>query len=326
LVDDHEQGGLFPLLPPRGPIPPKVKRPTHPVWSESKARFIERYLYYFVQVTKHGTYIDAFAGPQQPDKPDSWAAKLVLESEPRWFRHFFLYDIDADQAKRLSELRQGQLQRSDPRRDIQVVQGDCNVEIPKLLGSRVIKEKEATFCLLDQRTFECRWATLQALARYKTGNKIELFYFLANSWFSRALSGIREGGGTKTVKQWWGRDDWKSLATKDSRQRVDLMVDRFRSELGYAFVNPWAIYGREDGGRIMYYMIHATDHPEAPKLMARAYERAVLPKEPVEQLALDFELPSKLRTCASASTPRSNPRPYEVHVPDYRSTAHVRRG
>jgi hypothetical protein len=37
----------------------------------------------------------------------------------------------------------------------------------------------------------------------------------------------------------------------------------------------------------MYYMIHATDHPEAPTLMRRAYENAVQAPEPVDQLALD---------------------------------------
>ena len=40
----------------------------------------------------------------------------------------------------------------------------------------------------------------------------------------------------------------------------------------------------------MYYMIHATDHPEAPKLMERAYNQAVLPKETVEQLKLELGL------------------------------------
>ena len=38
-----------------------------------------------------------------------------------------------------------------------------------------------------------------------------------------------------------------------------------------------------------YYMIHATDHPEAPKLMRRAYVRAVDPIEPIEQLKLAWE-------------------------------------
>ena len=39
----------------------------------------------------------------------------------------------------------------------------------------------------------------------------------------------------------------------------------------------------------MYYMIHATDHPEAPKLMRRAYSRAVDPLEPIEQFKLAWD-------------------------------------
>lgn len=38
----------------------------------------------------------------------------------------------------------------------------------------------------------------------------------------------------------------------------------------------------------MYHMIHAIDHPEAPNLMYRAYHTAVREKEPLEQLAFEF--------------------------------------
>jgi len=48
------------------------------LWTENKAQLIERYLLYFVYITKHGTYIDGFAGPQREDQPEAWAAKLVL--------------------------------------------------------------------------------------------------------------------------------------------------------------------------------------------------------------------------------------------------------
>jgi hypothetical protein len=36
----------------------------------------------------------------------------------------------------------------------------------------------------------------------------------------------------------------------------------------------------------MFHMIHATDHAEAPKLMARAYRRATLLPETLDQLEL----------------------------------------
>ena len=48
-----------------------------------------------------------------------------------------------------------------------------------------------------------------------------------------------------------------------------------KKDLRYQSVKAWPIYERENGGAIMYYMIHATDHPEAPKFMSRAYRRVV---------------------------------------------------
>ena len=38
----------------------------------------------------------------------------------------------------------------------------------------------------------------------------------------------------------------------------------------------------------MYQMIHASDHPEAPKLMARAYRNAVNAEEPPDQLEMEY--------------------------------------
>ena len=72
-------------------------------------------------------------------------------------------------------------------------------------------------------------------------------------------------------------------------QRAEVFVERIKNELSYESVVPWPIRERQSSGPIMYYMIHATDHPEAPKLMHRAYHRAVDPIEPIEQLKLAWE-------------------------------------
>lgn len=74
-----EQGNLFADLPPPTGKPIKFTPQRRPLWTENKAKFIERYLFYFVLITKHGAYIDGFAAPQDAMNPGSWAAKLVLE-------------------------------------------------------------------------------------------------------------------------------------------------------------------------------------------------------------------------------------------------------
>ncbi len=262
----------------------------HPIWTENKAKLIERYLYYFVLVTKHGIYIDGFAGPQQPDKPETWAAKLVLETQPRRLRKLFLYDTDPRMVEHLERLRREQPPRrkGEPRRIIEVARADFNLAVGELLASGKIGRREATFCLLDQRTFECRWTTLQALANYRTGGfKIELLYFMPIGWLDRAIAAQQD---KSVLVAWWGRRDWDRLLNLNgSPRRAEFFCHRMEDELGYKSALPWPVYEKPSGGRVMYYMIHATDHPEAPHLMHRAYRKAVTPREEPEQFCLEFE-------------------------------------
>jgi three-Cys-motif partner protein len=265
----------------------KLKHLKIPIWTENKAKLIQRYLYYFVWVTKHGAYIDAFAGPQRMNKLDAWAAKLVLEGQPEQFflRHYYLIELDKNKIPLLETLRDQRPQNKKSSRIlIDVRQGDCNVVIPGFLATRPIANSEATFCLLDQRTFECHWSTVEALARYKTsGNKIELFYFLPNSWLPRAVSRTTN---IERLRRWWGRDDYATFLRLSQTKRCSQFCDRLKNDLGYAHVMPYPILEKYPGRRVMYYMIHATDHPKAPELMTRAYNTAVYPPEPEEQLLL----------------------------------------
>lgn len=294
LVQEEAQRALFEHSPipgeERPPSEVAVKAPEFPVWTDNKAKFIMSYLRYFVLLTKHGTYIDGFAGPQGECETESWSAKLVLGSEPQWIKHFHLCDQKKAQIARLEELKKVQPIRDSKGRKlyrkIHIYKGDFNAKIDDILANGNISQKQATFCLLDQRTFECHWQTVEKLARYKTsGNKIELFYFLANSWLDRALACQKD---FDVLERWWGRDDWPKLRDLSRDERQAALVQRMKKDLGYKSVKAWPIYERENGGAVMYYMIHATDHPEAPKFMSRAYRRAVFPLEPIEQLTLEL--------------------------------------
>ena len=160
-MTDQEQLALFdlPAAPPQQNVFPSIDRA---LWTEHKAKLISRYLYYFVLITRHGVCIDGFAGPQKPDQPDSWAAKLVLESEPRWMREFALCDNEARQVTALERLRDAQPETAG--RSVRVFHGDFNLQVATILDTAKIGEKTATFCLLDQRTFECDWETVRRVA------------------------------------------------------------------------------------------------------------------------------------------------------------------
>lgn len=282
---------LFPDLPLSGNRKSRrYKRVQQPIWTENKAKFIQQYLKFFVQVTKHGAYIDGFAGPQYFDELDAWAASLVLRSEPKWLRHFFLCEISPKSLRALRTLVANEPTPRDKRgrkipRNIKIYPGDFNSTVKEVLSSGRITQKEATFCLLDQRTFECHWETLRLLAKYKEPphNKIELLYFLGVGWIHRAFSGIRH---EEIMQKWWGKNNWKELKTKTAWQLAELVRTRFEEELGYKYTAAYPIFDRKAGNKVMYYMIHASDHDEAPALMVRAHLKSVrsMPREIQEDL------------------------------------------
>jgi hypothetical protein len=117
-------------------------------------------------------------------------------------------------------------------------------------------------------------------------NEIELFYFLGTGWFERAVSATTRH--RETIDRWWGSQEWTALEHMKSFDRALFVAQRFKDELGYKHSLPWPIYGKEVGGRVMYHMIHASDHDEAPKLMSRAYRNVLQAREPAERLQHDM--------------------------------------
>lgn len=279
------EAGALPLAP--SPIEKNFRSLQHPVWTEEKARLIQEYLRLFTFITKHGNCIDGFAAPQRRELSEICSAALVLNTEPRWIRNFWLCDIDG---RGVDLLRGIAREHEEPKRKIQVLPGDFNQTVGDVLASKKITTKTATFALLDQRTFECDWSTVAKIAGHKpslgaTDTKIEIFYFLATGWLDRSIAAVRRDATAQRLTSWWGRDDWRSLQGMAGIPRAKLLSERFRDELGYAYARPYAIHNRKRDGRIMYHMIHATDHDEAAQLMLRAYRKV--------SGRADFELPAR---------------------------------
>jgi three-Cys-motif partner protein len=259
-------------LPERLRAPEKnFKSITCPLWTENKAKLIQGYIQLFTYVTKHGAYIDGFAAPQRRNHTELCSAKLVLEAQPMRVRDVWLCDIDPKGVALLEGIKAAHEVKG---RRVRVVEGDFNLTIKDILASGRVTEKTATFALLDQRTFECAWSTVETLARHKTTRKIELFYFVATGWLDRALTATKTPAGIATIERWWGRPDWQKLRGMQGLDRARLFVERFKQELGYTYAYPFAIYDAKHRGRTMYHMIHATDHQDASPLMVRAYRKA----------------------------------------------------
>lgn len=176
--------------------------------------------------------------------------------------HYAVCDQDPAQVERLRELgsRHG---------SFRVYAGDVNEQIHSMLSEAPIGPKTACSCLIDQRTFECHWAAVEAAARHKReGFKNELFYFLAQGWLDRAWSTSRP----EKLRAWWGNSDYRRFLERRSHDRANTLCRRFRDELGYEYSIPFAIQEKGEGSRTMYYIIHASDHPRAVRLMSEAYQ------------------------------------------------------
>jgi three-Cys-motif partner protein len=290
--------GVLPRSPAGIPVK-NFKSLRYPLWTQNKARLIQAYLQLFEYITHHGTYIDGFAAPQEVDHPDMWAAKLVLEMRPKWFHDFWLCDLDPAGVEALKTL---QSDHASSTRRVNVLEGDFNDKVYDILNSGQITERKATFALLDQRTFECEWRTVEALSRRKsTGNKIELFYFFATGWVDRSLAAVSRADTKSKVDRWWGRADWHELLGMDGTARAQMVARRFEEELGFKKAVAYPIHSDKRGGRVMYHMIHATDHPEAFSLMVRAYRKVSgRPDIDVKEEQLDL-LEDLLRDIQSAA-------------------------
>nr|WP_256370579.1 three-Cys-motif partner protein TcmP [Thalassococcus sp. S3] len=243
-----------------------------PDQTNAKSKLIAEYIALFQRVTQGGLYIDGFAAPQSRRHEEAWTARRVLEIAPPRLRTFWLCDNDPNGLQQLEKLKT--LHHRNPRfRRVFVMPGDFNVTVHTLLKSNRLTRRAAIFALLDQRNTECHWATVQAIAKRSSGMKIEQLYFFGSGWAHRSMKASKKPERLAEIDKWWGDRSWVDLRKLTKHDMVQRVVDRFADELGYAFVKPYPIYQSDDGKRKSFHLIHASDHPEAPKLMYRAYAK-----------------------------------------------------
>jgi len=80
----------------------------------------------------------------------------------------------------------------------------------------------------------------------------------------------------------------------DGTARAQLVARRFEKDLGFRKAVAYPIHSERRGGRVMYHMIHATDHPEAFSLMVRAY-RKVSGRPEIERTEKQLDLEELLQ-------------------------------
>ena len=100
------------------------------LWTGQKSRLIAEYLHRFLHVTKSGTYLDLFAGPQSETYNEGWSIKRVIErrDEGPNLGYFAACDNNPQQIKRLEQLRDTCADRPFT---FKIYHGDANEQVKK---------------------------------------------------------------------------------------------------------------------------------------------------------------------------------------------------
>jgi three-Cys-motif partner protein len=249
-------------------------------WTQDKLTILRLYLKMYRQVAGSGTYIDGFAGTGQANVDGEIVeGSPVLALRSGAFKRLHFFELE-DNAKDLDHyLRSKFTVKRRARTKLHV--GDVNEGLPALLASGVVPENEPCWVFLDPNSTELDWATIEAVAAFKTFDpschpmqcKAELWILfnlgqaLQRMW-SKNRTKYPDTFSPETLDRVMGsrtawRDLWdaglpsSSLETRYCQRLLDL---------GYQWVVPHRIRDRTTN-RVQYTMIHASDHPAAIDFM-----------------------------------------------------------
>ncbi|MHB9036108.1 MAG: three-Cys-motif partner protein TcmP [Armatimonadota bacterium] len=219
-------------------------------WTQEKLEILRKYLEAYTTVMKRQAfetlYIDAFAGTgycgkrEEHDEQqlsifedlaeeDSQAyikgsARIALEVEPS-FSHYIYVDLDPRNCARLEELKTEYHDKADR---IEVIHGDANEQIQRLIKTMSWHNKRRAVMFLDPFAMQVRWETIRSVAK---SGAIDLWYLFPISAVNRMLprSGKMQEGWAERLNDLFGADDWRECFYK-VKQESDLFGDSDRIE------------------------------------------------------------------------------------------------
>lgn len=250
-------------------------------WARDKLAIIRCYLPAFGRACRGKVprwyFVDAFSGPGVNRLRESgeriWGSPMIaLDTDPAFTKCLLL-----DKGKREMETLTA---RAAPFGGHAVIrQGDANTDLVSLMEPELDK-KAPCVCLLDPEGPHLAWETVEAIARFKSGRyKVEQLILLpTHTGFIRELPLLKsiEAWGERDLRRVFGNDDWKPIWER--RRRGEIGADQATTEyvrlyahglrgLGYKTVLDREIRTRGWGGRILYFLVFATDNDAGKKVM-----------------------------------------------------------
>ena len=271
-------------------------------WSRIKLDALEDYLNAFTTASSRTRtlYLDLFAGA--PQNFERGTGKVILGSGHRAlaaeppFTRVVLCELQPRTAARLEKT----LWEAHPDRDLVVLAGDCNVEMPKYLLTLKpdLRRYAAVFAMVDQYSAEVSWETLKFLSEWrlnKRGFKVELWLYFGHGLLPRGLTMAEQPDPAYAAKvdAMFGTDQWRGLwdarhddvidAAQFRAELVNLMRWRLERELGYRTTVPLEF--TNTSGHPIYTVIFATSNDTGEKIMADVFAKHGVALERMRKLA-----------------------------------------
>jgi three-Cys-motif partner protein len=251
-------------------------------------------------------YLDAFAGDTVnklkttgeifPGSPE-----IALKALPQ-FTHVRLFELNR---RRVADLRKMASNYSSTR-DVRVVGGDANEEIPKALSE--LPTTAPTLAFLDPDGLELSWKTITAIADHKRSfaeakgkSKVEMWILFSSSAFTRMLTndvdyatsqqfpqkiGALYGATGPWERIWQAKRDGELTDAQSKQCYAFLYIDRLAT-LGYKYFHARPFHPTRGGE--LYVMIHASDHEVGTKIMGAVSTK----KRAIKRAPTLFDIPEE---------------------------------
>lgn len=272
-------------------------------WSQIKLNALEDYLNAFTtaSISTRTLYLDLFAGA--PQNFERGTGRVILGSGHRAlsadpaFNRVVLCELQPNTAARLEKT----LREAYPDRDLVVLAGDCNIEVPNYLNTLSIdwRRYAAVFAMVDQYSAEITWDTLRYLSQWRLnqrGFKVELWLYFGHGLLPRGLKLTGDAPDPEyaaRVDAMFGTDQWRELwnARHDNvidgaqfrAELVNLMRWRLQHELGYATTIPLEFTNTTN--HPIYTVIFATSNDTGHKIMTDVFAKHGVALERMRKLA-----------------------------------------
>lgn len=234
-------------------------------WTKEKLRLLAQYLPIYLQATQKAIdriYVDGFAGPGRNliegtggviDGSPLIALNTASDSGYQ-FTHLYFIESDHETA---DELRSTLRDVEDSER-YDVIEGDVNEQLPRVMER--VHRRAPTFVFLDPQGIDPQWATIEAIAKWKT----EL---LINFPFGMAINRNLDSAKSEA---YFGTSEWRAVRDAMRPDEIKPMLDFYKERLrglGYIHQPDWDPLIRSTGGQKLYNLIHASKEPAGKRIM-----------------------------------------------------------